>query len=247
MIKPEIKKHDICHTIVWLGGNKMDGEDFYKFEGGLSRVNACSGHIFHFLGIEDYRQSGKPYLGQLRELCQDLFHLIRHAEARHAIFVIMSPDILEAPWHKVFMRVLTKRALSQGHLVVPIVCGDFEDNICPSELYNPNYYFWSAELCARRFGALFSFSKGNSPGLTRLAELINRIMGGDLKSEEFPAYTFEECMLIAWNLNREDFNVHHPKADAIPKYPIGQDGRPVFSISIDIFRSLPAPERVLIV
>ena len=65
-------------------------------------------------------------------------------------------------------------------------------------------------------------------GSKRLIELINRIMGYDLKDELFPDYSREDLKRMAWHINRENFNTFGPRPGSIPKYGFGEDGRPVF-------------------
>lgn len=65
-----------------------------------------------------------------------------------------------------------------------------------------------------------------SPALARMAEFMNRVMGVDLPDLEFPNYSFEELLKIAAHINRENFNFGEPRADAIPKYFMGPNGRP---------------------
>lgn len=65
-----------------------------------------------------------------------------------------------------------------------------------------------------------------SAAIDRLIEFMNRVMGVDLPGEDFPNYNFEDLLKIAAHINQENFNFGMPRADAIPKYEIGPNGRP---------------------
>lgn len=90
---------------------------------------------------------------------------------------------------------------------------------------------------ARRVGlvsedkALFSFYNSDAPsaGCARVAELINRIMGGDLPGEDFPDYPMSSLRRMAAHINWENFNAFSPKEFSLPKYPI-KNGRPYFPV-----------------
>jgi hypothetical protein len=80
--------------------------------------------------------------------------------------------------------------------------------------------------------ALYSYFNhdARSAGCHRLIELMNRIMGADLPGNEFPDFSMADLQKMAKHVNRENFNSFSRREGSIPKYPIGEDGRPLFPV-----------------
>ncbi|MCL4420029.1 hypothetical protein M1146_08180, partial [Patescibacteria group bacterium] len=90
--------------------------------------------------------------------------------------------------------------------------------------------FSRAERWSHALNGVFLRFDTDAPtaGSHRLVEFMNRVLGADLPGTDFPDYSIEDIQKIAWNISRESFNWHGAPAGTISKYPIGENGRPVF-------------------
>jgi hypothetical protein len=249
MKKPRVLKNEIGHSIIWLGTRYWDMRDVSDFLDCAWRIRGNRKNFFEYPQVEIYRENHKRYLAILRRIIADSKEIMRHNRSRHVFFIIVSDDVVQAPWFKVFLNVFVKQAFKYACWPYLIMCGrgDFVSQHIYDQ-HTENSFFWPAEAAARELGGFYSYFDSDAPsaGMERLAEMIHRLIGGDLPGEEFPAFSFNEGMQIAWNLNRENFNAFSRRQGSVDKYPIGEDGRPIFAIPVSSLQGLPAPPTMLL-
>lgn len=92
-------------------------------------------------------------------------------------------------------------------------------------------HFWFSELpaMAKEAGYMHYHSHAKQVAARRLAELCRRLLGYDLPGNRVPGYSLAELRQLLWYLNRENFNLQTPPADAVVKYDLS-GGRPDFRV-----------------
>lgn len=219
-----LKKIDVKILILWLGGRLWDHRDLDAF-----RTESYYGGLGYTIISCPYPFSPKEDLSEYREALLSAKTVISGAiEKREAIavFTILNWDII-----KFIERKKTDKSQFLSHEIIP------KDPLLFNYRIVMDGSFWNKKKCkmtphgkANEFGAIWSYFNGDAQtaGGRRLTDLIARIMGYDLPGEEFPDYNWEDLKKIGQHISRESFNSDEPPSWAIPKYKIGENGRPIF-------------------
>lgn len=236
--KRTLLKSQVTHLTIWLGQRHLDNSDLETFYR-VSDIQRFKPNVQ--LVIPEAQTIDDPQTLR-RPVTDDLIPHLDQIVNPLAVFIITTPGVAEKPWSSSFCEAIGQyrwqtRNLSDTAVYRIIMQGGFNHERFSSiykryyDLYDAEQkpLFWPEEEIAQELGAFFLFFNSDAPtaGCERLVDFMGRILGRDLPGAEFPTYSFDEITKIAWNINRENFNVSL-KAGSVPKYPIGPDGRPIF-------------------
>lgn len=239
--KRTLLKSQVATISIWLGQRDLVNQDLETF---YHVSSMCRFRPYVCFDIPDAGGIDDPQA--LKPIIRDLIPNLDRINQPLAVFAIMTAAVAEKPWSSRFCDAIQayrwqSRQLDDAAVYRIIMGGGFNRG-----LYGPHgdryhqYYelcdkgeeplFWPEEEIAQELGAFFLFYNSDAPtaGCMRLVDFMRRILGRDLPGVEFPCYSFEEITKIAWNVNRENYNAFGAKPGSIPKYPIGENGRPIF-------------------
>lgn len=228
----EVKKEDIVVLPVWLGARLMDYSDLRGFSTAFWSYGKFQSYgITEARDVDWYTMEKKGYMSELKRVIAEMEAIEKNAiqeNKKLAIVFMVTSWSAEARWFLPFMRVI-ERKFKNAFVCKIIMTGGFS-NISYSKYKGEKSQFWPEEQKAHELGAVYSYYNSDAPtaGSHRVVELINRIVGADLLSDNFPDYSFEDLTKIAWNISRESFNAFGAREGSIPKYEI-VGGRPAFA------------------
>lgn len=225
---PEILKHRVMGLVVWLGLRMYDDSDYEAFEQACAMYSRV--HISSIFKLTDADKIKDP--SDLEPVVRDLTRELNKANGPLAVFVVTTPRVAEYPWLNQlqqgvqdFRQKYTREELTRVYRIIMGGGSGFSD----SGNYEWDDLIYPYERRSHDLGSVYLNFNGDYPSIGghKLVEFMNRVVGMDLPGETFPDYSFDERKKIAWNIVREDFNTFSPRIRALPKYPIGEDGRPI--------------------
>ena len=217
---------------VWMGMRFWDNSDLREFMSQFSWSRQFVSYNVQELCDVDVRQMyGKRYLSGIRNLLREIRQILDSADTKVAIFYIVNGTVAESNWFPILRKLVAKHA--PGHSAYTVVFGGSFENMGrlwrDAKKDNP---YDPYEIRSHQLGAVYSSFDSDAPtaGMKRLMEMMNRIMGADLPDKKFPNFSEDELRQLAWHVCRENFNSMSVRKGAIPKYQIGENGRPVFNV-----------------
>lgn len=226
--KPEILKHQVKGMVIWLGLRMYDDSDYGAFEQALAMYSQVN--IRSTFKLTDADEIKNP--SDLEPVVEDLTKELNKADGPLAIFVVTTPRVAEYPWLEKlqqgvyeFRQKYNREDPTRVYKIIMGGGGGFSN----ARDFGWDDLVWPYERRSHDLGGVYLNFNGDYPSIGghKLVEFMNRAMGMDLPGEKFPDYTFDDLKRMAWNIIREDFNVFSRKDGAYPKYPIGEDGRPI--------------------
>lgn len=225
----EIPKTQMGALPIWLGRRYYTEADIQSFRRldnlyGLYPTYLVS---FEFL---DADRVDKPYPA-LIPLDKDIRKELGRIIDPLAIFIITSAEVAERPWVQHMstglMDVRKEQGLDQTTFVYSVILGS---GFSQEGKKDPDGHFSRNAMRAQELGSVYLPYNTDYPTVStrRLVEFMNRVLGCDLPGNNFPNYSHEDLMKIAWHISKEDFNSVFPREGAIPKYSI-VDGKPKFT------------------
>lgn len=221
-------KKDVPALPIWIGGRALDHSDletfYFKFD---SWRSFPSYEIFAYphalLEINDLEKIYE----MIKSAGEGVFNRIKSGLPL-VIFIIMNWKITELL--KNCGNIVPEIASNDIKLRPPIFIYKIIADIGQDPVFIKDGFTHEEEE-AHGLGAVYSFWNDDAPsaGSERLIGLMNRIMGADLRSKNFPDYTQETIRKISWHINGESFN-SFGKEGTIPKYKFDKDGKPIFLI-----------------
>ncbi|MDD3486902.1 MAG: hypothetical protein PHF35_00785 [Candidatus Moranbacteria bacterium] len=218
------KKEEVSALPVFIGQRTYDGSDIEELMSGFwmyRGFNSFHPQVVSYVGLK----KRKGLIRKIGKLKGGLIRRIREAEEAVAVFLIMVWSVAQ---EKDIVQNLVNKIRKR----------------CPADktfIYQIVMDYGGAEMIFSRpkdlslvqeGKALYSFFNhdARTAGSHRLIELMNRIMGADLPGDEFPNYPMADLQKMAKHINHENFNSFGRREGSIPKYPIGEDGRPLFPV-----------------
>lgn len=222
--KKVILKDSIKPLPIWFGSRLLDNSDFETLQMYLP-------FSVHRLAVPEANEMKKANKSSLLPLANELKKILDNTETPLAVFIITTAQSAKHPWVEQFpqrLKEYRQRFNKKDDIFsYRIVWGGWFPDI---EWHEREGRFDAYEKRSHELGGVYLYFNGDAPtaGSIRLVDFMNRILGKDLPGKEFPCYTPEEVQKIEWNINREDFNGLSVREGSILKYPIGENGRPIF-------------------
>ncbi len=227
------KKPEAVALPIWMGMRLWGNQDLEEFMTQFSCYRQfVSYNVQDLRDVDIMQMHGKKYLGGVKNLFCSVKSILDEADTTVAIFYIINARVAESNWFPILKKLIARYSPNHPRYIIVVDSG-FEKNM--SRLYgetSKNNPYSLSEIRSHQLGAIYSFFDSDAPtaGMIRLMEMMNRIMGFDLPERKFPNYNARELRQLAWHVCRENFNNFQSRRGAIPKYKIGENGRPVFNV-----------------
>lgn len=224
-------KTDVVSLIFWLGRRLCDDSDLDKFR---PPENSLLYIFSDLLATSWIKTEGKKAILQHQKKIEliglKIIQSIQEAKKlanKLVIIIILEPSLAEDDWYQDFSKKI--RRASHGQFFYEIVYGTNLRHP-PGSSYTDIYQPW--EVRAAELGMAAIYFNGDCPTNCghRLSDFVKRILGLDIEGGKFPGYSIVDLQRMAWHINREDYRAFSKDLNAIPKYAIGPDKRPIFTV-----------------
>lgn len=221
----DIDKHNIVVLPVWIGYRRSDCSDFHEFFLPALYMYAQF-ESFIPCAVEETHSRHALVMSTLR----NQLVVLANEPRRAVVCFIVTTSVAESDWFPRIFSLIRSTARKNNGTAYTIVLGpdDFKN---PARGYTKNPWLIEAkEARAAELNAVYLRYNPDAPSCAceRVVELINRLVGMDLPTDVFPDYDEKDIRVIAWNIDRENFNkvAGGEREGSIQKYPI-ENGKPI--------------------